>query len=84
MVFTDQDIERHTRRRKEVNGLYSNSFLVNMEKPVDAVVEALLDRLSHFARTGEVIEVSEWLHYFAFDAIGVLTVRYRDFLCSRA
>lgn len=45
-----------------------------MERPVDRVIEALSDTLSGFAGTGEVIEVSDWLHYFAFDAIGVFTV----------
>ena len=74
MVFTQRDIERHNQRKKEVSGLYSNSVLYNMEKPVDRVIEVLFDRLSGFAETGEVIEMFDWLHYFAFDTIGVFTV----------
>ena len=73
-MFADRDIERHTQRRKEVNGLYSNNVIYNMEKPLDMVVEALVQRFLDFAQTGEVIEVFDWLHYFAFDAIGVFTV----------
>ena len=79
MIFTDRDIERHTRRRKEVSGLYSNSVIHNMEKPVDMITEALFDRFSGFAETGEVIEMFDWLQYFAFDTIGVFIVRtYKD------
>lgn len=74
MVFTQRDIERHRQRKKEVSGLYSNSVLYNMEMPVDRVTETLFDRLSGFAETGETIEICDWLHYFAFDAIGVFTV----------
>ncbi|MCJ1389798.1 hypothetical protein MMC18_002655 [Xylographa bjoerkii] len=73
MVFTERGIERHTQRRKEVNGLYLNTSIVNMEKPLDEVIKALFGRLSGFAETGEVIEMFDWLHYFAFDAIGVFT-----------
>ena len=74
MVFTQRDIERHRQRRKEVSGMYANSDLFNMEGPIDRVVEALFERLSDFAETGKVIEICDWLHYFAFDAIGVFTV----------
>lgn len=74
MVFTERDIERHTQRRKEVSGLYANSVIYNLERPLDRVVEALLDKLSHFAATSEVIEMFDWLHYFTIDAIGVFTV----------
>ena len=74
MVFTERDTERHTRRRKEVNGLYANSAILNMERPLDRVLETLFDRLSGFSETGEVIEMFDWLHYFAFDAIGMFTV----------
>lgn len=74
MIFTQRDIERHRQRRKEVSGLYSNSVLYNMEKPVDRVIESLLNRLSDFAEMGDVFEICDWLHYFAFDAIGVFTV----------
>ena len=77
MVFTQRDIERHRHRKKEVSGLYSKSVLYNMEQPLDRVIQALLDRLSGFAETCEVIEMFDWLHYFAFDAIGVITV-YMD------
>lgn len=75
MIFTQRDIERHSQRTKEVSGLYSNSVLHNMEGPVDRVIEALFDRLYEFAERGEVVEISDWLHYFAFDAIGVFTAR---------
>ena len=74
MIFTERDIKRHRQRKKEVSGLYSKNVLYNMERPVDKVIEALFDRLSGFSETGEVIEMCDWLHYFAFDAIGVFTV----------
>ena len=77
MIFTQRDIERHRQRKKEVSGLYSKSILYNMEQPLDRVIAALFDRLSGFAETCEVIEMFDWLHYFAFDAIGVITVHIR-------
>ena len=73
-LFSERDTERHTQRKKEVSGLYSNSTLHNMEQPLDTVIQALFDRLSEFAETCEVIEMFDWLHYFTFDAIGVFTV----------
>lgn len=78
MIFTQRDIERHKQRKKEVSGLYSNNILYNMERPLERVIESLFDRLSDFAETGEVIEMFDWLHYFAFDAIGVFTVYTRN------
>ena len=46
-----------------------------MEKPLDKVIEALFSRLNGFAETGELVEIFDWLHLFAFDAVGVFTVR---------
>ena len=77
MIFTDRDIEHHRKQKKEVNGWHSNSNLYNMERPIDRVIGALFDRLSAFAETGEVIEIFDWLHYFAFDALEVFEVRTR-------
>lgn len=57
MIFTQRDIERHRQRKKEVSVLYSNSVLYSMEQPLDRVMEAMVDRLSGFAETCEVIEM---------------------------
>lgn len=65
-----------------MSGLYSNNSLYNLERPVDRVIEALFERLCDFAETGEVIEVFNWFHCFAFDSIGMLTVWSRILLSA--
>ena len=67
-------MKRHAQRLKEVSALYSNSNLYNMEEHLDKVMERLFHKLSAFARTFDSIELFEWMHLFAFDAIGIFTV----------
>ena len=81
-MFSQRDIERHRQRKREVSSLYSNDSLYNLEKPVDRAKEALFERLYGFAETGEVIDVFNWSHCFAFDSIGMLTVWSRILLSA--
>ena len=63
LLFTERDLERHTVKRKQVSQLYSTGALVNMEEPLDEVVEALFERLNALRRR------ARWLKYL----IGYIT-----------
>ena len=73
-MFSQRGIEHHRQRKKEVSGLYANTPLYNLERPVDRAIEALFAKLSGFAKTGVVIDLFDWFHCSAFDSIGILTV----------
>ena len=73
-VFSQRDIERHNSRRAEVSALYSNTFIYGLEKPLNTVLETLLGRFSTYAKTEEAINLFDWLHFFAFDAIGIIII----------
>ena len=81
-MFSQRDIERHRQRKREVSSLYSNNALYNLERHVDRAIEELFERLYDFAETGEVIDVFNWFHCFAFDSIGMLTVWSRILLSA--
>ena len=46
-----------------------------MEEHLDKVMERLFYKLSAFAGTFDSIELFEWMHFFASDAIGLFTVQ---------
>ena len=73
-TFTTLDNAHHAARIRQVNSLYQNSALVNIEYQVDSATEELVEKFSEFAEKGTTIDMSDWLKYFAFDAVGSLSV----------
>ena len=73
-TFTTLDNAHHAARIRQVNSLYQTSALVNIEYQVDGATSEFVERLSAFAKQGTTIDMSDWLKYFAFDAVGSLSV----------
>lgn len=73
-TFTTLDNAHHAARIRQVKSLYQTSALANIEYQVDGATEQLVDKLSEFAESGKTIDMSEWLKYYAFDAVGSLSV----------
>ena len=57
-----------------MNSLYQTSALVNIEYQIDGATNDFVERLSKFAKEGKTIDMSDWLKYYAFDAVGSLSV----------
>ena len=73
-TFTTLDNAHHAARIRQVNSLYQTSALVNIEYQVDGATDLFVEHLSNFSEEGKTIDMSEWLKYFAFDAVGSLSV----------
>ena len=57
-----------------MNSLYQTSALVNIEYQIDRATDEFVGKLSEFAEEEKVIDMSDWLKYYAFDAVGSLSV----------
>ena len=47
---------------------------MNIEYQIDHATDEFVGKLSEFAEEGKVIDMSDWLNYYAFDAVGSLSV----------
>ena len=57
-----------------MNSLYQTSALVNIEYQIDNATNDFVEKLSGFAKEGTTVNMSDWLNYYAFDAVGSLSV----------
>lgn len=62
-LFPDQDMKRHAETRKRFQAMYSMSSLVSYEGYVDECTRIFSERLSGFAKTGEVIDMGHWFQW---------------------
>ena len=77
-TFTTLDNAHHAARIRQVSSLYQTSALVNIEYQVDNATDEFVNKLSEFAKEGNTIDISDWLNYYAFDAVGSLSVSSRS------
>jgi hypothetical protein len=49
--------------------------LVQLEPFIDKCSAVLRERLEEFSRSGASVEISHWMQCYAFDVIGMMTVR---------
>ncbi|OQV05442.1 hypothetical protein CLAIMM_10183 [Cladophialophora immunda] len=71
-LFTQRDEKIHAHKRRFVNNLYSLSSILESEQYIDACTATFMARLEAFARSGETIDLGQWLQMYAFDVIGEL------------
>ncbi|KAF4968690.1 hypothetical protein FSARC_3976 [Fusarium sarcochroum] len=76
-LFADINAKRHNDSRRRLQNLYSLSSLVSYEAPVDDCNALFVQKLQHFANTGETINLTHWLQCYAFDAVGCITFSKR-------
>jgi hypothetical protein len=73
-LFDEQDPQLHAGIRRKVAGAYAMTSLVQSEPFVDECTSIFCSRLTEFAETGALIDVTHWLQCYAFDVIGKITV----------
>lgn len=72
-IFAAVDIARQTERRKQAAHLFQWSTLSNFEPQLGRLTQQFLNRMTDFAASAEVIELNHWIHYYASDALGIIT-----------
>lgn len=70
--FVNTDEKLHSSRRRIVNNVYSMSTILTLEPYIDDCGAMLIQRLDEFATSGTVVNLGQWLHWYAFDVIGEL------------
>ncbi|KAM6505408.1 hypothetical protein FSOLCH5_014627 [Fusarium solani] len=73
-LLNELDNGRHAAMRRKLASLYTMSALLSYEDAVNAQTAILKKRLQDFASQGQVIDVPQFLQYYAFDVIGAITV----------
>jgi hypothetical protein len=73
-LFSEQDEKKHGARRRNVANAYALSTLLGMEEYVDQCSTLLLRQFEKFAKNKDVIDLSPWLQYYAFDVVGELGI----------
>lgn len=81
-IFTIQDNDLHKERRRKIASLYTMSSMVSYEKAVDEMTRVCVRKMHEFAEQGRMINIPQWMQYYAFDVIGEITVRRTPFAWS--
>jgi hypothetical protein len=73
-VFTTQDEALHKQLKSPIAPLYSLTNVVTLERFVDKVLGLLFQQLDRrFVHSQEVLDLGDWLQYFAFEVMGTMT-----------
>ena len=79
-VFTTRDMQYHKTMKRSAGSVYSLTSLKAMESLVDKNTEQFVNLMK--AKKGEPVDLSIWLQWYAFDAIGLITF-LKSFDCTR-
>ncbi|RVX65790.1 hypothetical protein B0A52_10321 [Exophiala mesophila] len=74
-IFTARDPAQHKKLRAPIAGVYSMTNIRNYEKHIDECTELFTRTMKQFE--GQKIDLAEYFHWFAFDAIGNITFQRR-------
>lgn len=66
-------MQRHGATKRLISNAYSAKSLSELEHLARGPIKELLGRLDQFCDTGELLNLSDWLQWFAFDVIGHIT-----------
>lgn len=80
-IFTIRDANMHKERRRKVASLYSMSTMVSYEDAVNEMTKVCLQKLRQFAAEGTLRSLPTFMQYYAFDVIGMITVRLFEIGC---
>lgn len=73
-LLTVTDKQTHTRLRKPVNNIFAMSMVTQFEPLIDKVILELVQILREkFESKRQNCDIDQWLRYFAFDVISVLS-----------
>ena len=62
-----RDHDEHKARRRIWDRAFSIAALKNYQPGITLRVNQLLDQFDRIAKTGEVVDLQEWIHYLVFD-----------------
>ncbi|OTA56064.1 putative cytochrome P450 [Hypoxylon sp. EC38] len=72
-LFSMRDPKLHATMRRKVASMYSMSSLVSYEPHVDHCVELFCGKLEKMASSKSSINLGNWLQFFAFDTVSMIT-----------
>ncbi|KAJ5670587.1 cytochrome P450 [Penicillium maclennaniae] len=73
-LFSNQDEKWHSTFIRPIKNLYSMSKVQDVEHNVDITIQLFLEKLrERFVRPGKTCEVSEYINFFAWDAMSQVT-----------
>ncbi|PSN62351.1 cytochrome P450 [Corynespora cassiicola Philippines] len=70
--FSDPNETSHAKRMKIMKGVYSMSNIIQAEGGVNDCIDVFISKMQGIARRGEVIDMSRWSQWYAFDVLGQL------------
>jgi hypothetical protein len=77
-VFNVTDEKVHKELKSPIAPIFSSTSATSFEPLVDDVLQCLLNQLdTRFAANGEVLNLGEWVQFFAFDVMGTMTFSKR-------
>lgn len=77
-VFNTQDEDMHKWIKNPIAPLFTLSRTISLERTVDGVLGCLAHQLdTRFSPNREVLELGDWLQFFAFDVMGTMTFSRR-------
>ncbi|KAK7204357.1 putative cytochrome P450 [Myxozyma melibiosi] len=72
-LFSAVDPAYHRDQKKLVAGSYSMSSVLELEAQVDSCSRLFMEQLGRFADQDKVVNLGEWLQFYAFDVVGELS-----------
>ncbi|PVH76546.1 cytochrome P450 [Cadophora sp. DSE1049] len=70
--FSARNRKLHSFLRKRVSSAYSMTSILKYEKPIQDLLDLMIEKLKLQAKAGNAINLGEWTGALAFDAVGVL------------
>ena len=77
-VFNTRDEKLHKQLKSPIAPLFSLSNAVTFESFIDEVLEVLCKQIDRrYIESQELVDLGNWLQYFAFDVMGTMTFSKR-------
>ncbi|OQV06977.1 hypothetical protein CLAIMM_11473 [Cladophialophora immunda] len=71
-LFSETNEQLHSQRRRIVNNVFSLSTVLSLEEYINKCSELLIRRMGEYADNQSVMDIGEWVQWYAFDVIGEL------------
>jgi Cytochrome P450 len=72
-MFSTSSTSQHAAMKRAVASKYSISSLQSLEPQVDSCTELFISIMHEYADLDKVVDLGEWLQWYAFDVIGAIT-----------
>ncbi|KIX95527.1 uncharacterized protein Z520_08647 [Fonsecaea multimorphosa CBS 102226] len=70
--FSQRDEKTHAERRRIISHVYSLTNILRSEQYIDNCSNLFMQRMEAYADAGEIVNLGEWLQWYAFDVVGEL------------